>query len=99
MFIYNNLAADKLFGTPFGESRNTLRSLDTVTADLSIFKSFRIRERTSMQFRFEATNIFNHVVYGIPNLLIDSGNNTTFLNYTTTEATPRRITLGVRVNF
>ena len=76
-----------------------MRGPVTTTADFSIFKDFRIRERMTLQYRFETTNIFNHVVYNIPNLAIDSGNNTTFLNNTTTEDIPRRITMGLRLTF
>lgn len=68
-------------------------------ADISIFKNFPITERFKVQLRGEATNAFNHVVYGIPNLYIDSGTATTFLNPTTTEATPRVIKLGAKFTF
>lgn len=98
-WIYNTLNADKLYGTPFGVGRNVLTGPRFQRADISIFKTFPITERFKVQLRGEATNAFNHVVYGIPNLFIDSGTATTFLNPTTTEATPRVIKLGAKFTF
>ena len=66
---------------------------------MSIFKNFPITERFRLQLRAEATNAFNHVAYGIPNLYVDSGTATTFLNPTTTEGSPRVIKLGARFTF
>ena len=34
--------------------------------DLSLFRNFAIREKTSLQFRFEAFNATNTVTYGLP---------------------------------
>jgi hypothetical protein len=98
-WIYNTLAADKLFGTPFGIGRNVLTGPVFQRADISVYKNFRLTERFHMQLRGEATNAFNHVAYGIPNLYIDSGTATTFLNPTYTETTPRVIKLGARFQF
>jgi hypothetical protein len=69
-------------------------------ADVSIFKNFSITERFKLQLRGEATNAFNHVAYQVPNLYIDSGTATTFLNPTSTEElTARVIKLGARFTF
>jgi hypothetical protein len=34
--------------------------------DFSLLKNFRLSESKSLQFRFEAFNVFNHVVWAIP---------------------------------
>ena len=98
-WIYNTLAADKLYGTPFGVGRNVLTGPVFQRADISVFKSFALTERFKLQLRGEATNAFNHVAYGIPNLYVDSGTATTFLNRTTTESAPRVIKLGAKFTF
>lgn len=106
-WIYNNLAADKVFGTPFGVGRNVLQGPSLQRVDLSIYKDFAIREKLRVQFRAEATNAFNHVNYLVPNLYVDVGTATTFLNPTATEAgvaasnpsPPRIIKLGLKIIF
>jgi hypothetical protein len=98
-WIYNTLAADKAFGTPFGVGRNTLTGPVFQRADISIYKAFAIKERLRLTIRAEATNAFNHVSYGVPSLYIDSGTATSFLNPTYTEAAPRIIKLGAKIVF
>ncbi len=102
-WIYNTIDADRILGRPFGVSRNSLTGPVFQRADIAIFKSFKIASRNdnpiSLQIRAESTNAFNHPVYGVPNLNVDSGTTTTFLNPTETEVTPRRIRLGLRINF
>jgi outer membrane receptor protein involved in Fe transport len=95
-WIYNTLAADKYFGTPFGVGRNTLTAPMLQRIDLSIYKSFAVTERFKLQVRGEATNAFNHPNYGVPDLYVDSPN---FLNPTSTEVSPRIIRLGARIIF
>jgi hypothetical protein len=98
-WILNNLAADKYFGTPFGVGRNTLTGPSFQRLDLSIYKNFAVTERLKIQIRGEATNAFNHPTYGIPNLNVDVGTATTFLNPTSTEVAPRIIRLGAKIIF
>ena len=104
-WIYNTLAADKFFGTPFGVGRNTLTGPSLQQMNLSIYKDFAIRETLRFEVRGEATNVFNHVNYPLPNLYVDSGTATTFLNPTYGEAgvgtnnPPRIIRLGAKIVF
>jgi outer membrane receptor protein involved in Fe transport len=98
-WIYNNLAADKYFGTPFGVGRNILTGPSFQRLDLSIYKNFSVREGLRIQIRGEATNAFNHPTYGVPNLDVDVSTATTFLNPATTEVTPRVIKLGLKIIF
>lgn len=95
-WIYNTLAADKYFGTPFGVGRNTLTAPTLQRIDLSIYKIFALAEKLKLQIRGEATNAFNHPNYAVPNLYVDSPN---FLNPTSTEVSPRIIRLGARIIF
>lgn len=98
-WIYNTLAADKVYGTPFGVGRNVLTGPRFQRADISVYKNFAITERMRLTLRAEATNAFNQVYYGIPSLYIDSGTTTTFLNPTYNEGTPRVIKLGAKFTF
>ncbi len=105
-WLYNNLAADKAVGTPFGVGRNTLTAPRFQRADMSIYKNFTITERFRLQIRGEAQNAFNHTQYPTPNLYIEQA---TFLNVTSGEnslsnqssgaAGPRIIKLGAKLIF
>jgi len=104
-FIYNNLAADKAFGTPFGIGRNTQTGPRYQRADLSIYKTFSITERLKLQIRGEAQNAFNHTTLPIPSPYPEQP---TFLNITAGENTgsgssltagPRIIRLGAKITF
>jgi hypothetical protein len=48
-WLYNNLAADKAIGEPFGVGRDTLTAPRFQRADLSIYKNFSITERFKIQ--------------------------------------------------
>jgi hypothetical protein len=98
-WIYNTVAADKYFGTPFGVGRNTLQGPTLQQMNLSIYKDFAVHERLRFQLRAEATNAFNHVNSPVPNLYVDVGTATTFLNSTYGEAAPRIIRLGAKIIF
>ena len=47
---------------------NDIRSDGINNFDLSMFKNFRIKERTTLQFRLETFNTLNHVQFDAPNL-------------------------------
>jgi hypothetical protein len=104
-WIYNTLAADRYFGTPFGVGRNTLTGPSLQLLNLSIYKDFAVRENLRFELRAEATNVLNHVNYPLPNLYVDSGTATTFLNPTYGEASvgssspPRILRLGAKIIF
>src|SRR5262249_14195534 len=49
-----------------------VRSPGAWTSDLSLSKSFRVREKTDLQFRVDMFNAFNHVNYGAPDTSINS---------------------------
>jgi hypothetical protein len=95
-WIYNNNAAARLLGTPFGAGRNVLRAPSAHQTDLSLFKNARITERVTLQLRLEAENAFNHPNLGIGGTLVDVP---VFLNPTETQAAPRRVAVGMRLLF
>lgn len=60
-YIYNGPRAAEIFGTPFGDvERNSLMGPRINTLNTGFFKNTRIGERTTIQFRTEVFNLFNH---------------------------------------
>ena len=63
--FYNPAAFAAPRGLTFGDSgRNSLRNPDRLNFDMSVQKRFTITERTALEFRAEAFNIFNHTEWG-----------------------------------
>ena len=91
----------KLAGWPgtFGDvARNSFFGPHLFNIDMSMSKSFRIRENLSGQFRVESFNTFNHVNLGQPNATVDSptaGQITSVASL----AQMRKLQFGLRLNF
>jgi hypothetical protein len=71
--------------------------------DISIFKSFPIREKMSTQFRWELYNAFNHTQYSGVNTTarfdINGNQVNTALGSLTSAREPRRMQLSLRFSF
>jgi hypothetical protein len=67
-----------------------------VQIDSSIFKTFRIQERLSVQFRTDLFNTFNHPDFGVPTARVGSSANG---RVTSTSTDPRRLQFGLRMFF
>jgi hypothetical protein len=65
--------------------------------DVSVFKSFRIRERINAQFRAEALNSTNTPYFANPATVVTSPS--TFGQITSQASYPRLIQLGTRITF
>jgi Carboxypeptidase regulatory-like domain/TonB dependent receptor/TonB-dependent Receptor Plug Domain len=74
-WIYNDPVAAAFFGTPFaGAGRNILRGQPISTANLGVFKNFKITEKFTAQFQAQAFNVMNVQFRGVPDpLLNDAG--------------------------
>ncbi len=81
----------------FGNTGRTLpdvRGPGTKSWDFSLFKSFRIAERVSLQFRAEAFNLLNTPAFGLPNLSLSAPQ---FGIVSSQANDPRQIQFGVKL--
>jgi hypothetical protein len=76
--------------------RNILRGPHLFDTDMSLFKTFSIRERLRFTFRMEAFNIWNNPEFSNPNANIESA---TFGNITSTSVGSRVMQLGGKLSF
>jgi len=81
----------------FGDmGRNSLRSDWYRNLDLSLFKGFTIKDQMQVEFRAEAFNALNQVVFAAPGNTINSPN---FGVVTSTANTPRQLQLALKLTF
>ncbi len=97
------LSRDKFRTAQFGEAadligRNTFFGDGQATADLGLYKSFRIVPGHSVTVRLEAFNAFNKVQYGFPTADLSNANFGRILGGATSYA-PRSLQLGVQYKF
>jgi carboxypeptidase family protein len=89
-------------GTYGNAGRNILEGPGVTELDASLFKQFRITERTGLQFRAEFFNLMNHANFGLPIIttFTSSGGispSAGLINYTST--TSRQIQFGLKLNW
>jgi hypothetical protein len=83
----------------FGNAPRTLsnvRGPGTHDIDFSLFKNFQATARVKVEFRAEAFNLLNQVVFGSPNLTLSSGQ---FGVITSQNNTPSQIQLALKAVF
>jgi hypothetical protein len=88
---------------------DSFRGPSAFFSDMSLSKSFTITERVKAQFRFDAYNVFNHVVLGFNsnqgNTCIDCGGNAGQITDIEADGSPgsptgmRQLQFGLRVSF
>ena len=88
-------------GTYGNLGRETLTGPGLADVDISLFKNTRITERTSLQFRAEFFNLFNHPNFGTPNAIVFSNGaiSPTAGLITATATTSRQIQFGLKLIF
>lgn len=93
-----NTAAFAQCSSPTEQSgRNILRGPGIANVDFSLFRKFKITERTGIDFRAEFFNLFNHPQFSFPEQFLGSGN---FGRITTTRLnSERQIQFGLRWTF
>ena len=82
------------FGTA---GRNSLRSDWYRNADLSVFRTFPVTQRSGLEFRLEAFNAFNNVVFSAPGSVVNTASK--FGIITSTANTEREVQLAVKFRF
>jgi len=82
-------------GTEGTAGRNILDGPGMRTANLGIFRDFKIHEEIKLQFRFEATNAFNVVNLSNPETSVDSS----MFGEINSARNMREIQLGLRLTF
>jgi hypothetical protein len=76
--------------------RNSLRSEWFRNSDCSLLKRFPITDRAQLEFRVEAFNVLNDVVFAAPGNVINGPN---FGVITSTANTPRQLQLALKLSF
>jgi len=80
-WIYNDPVAAQFYGTPFaGAGRNILRGQPISTANLGVFKNFKINERVTFQFQAQAFNVMNVQFLGVPDTRLNHVTSGSFLS-------------------
>ncbi|MBC7928331.1 MAG: TonB-dependent receptor [Bryobacteraceae bacterium] len=80
----------------FGNAgRNIARGPSLTNVDVSINRTFRISERTGVQFRAEAFNVANHANFGLPVADLNSSS----FGRIFTAAPPRLVQFGLKLMF
>jgi hypothetical protein len=91
----------KLFTLPApgdagNSSRNSFVGPGYFNIDMSMVKSFRLREQRRIVFRIEAYNIFNHPNFGVPDANLSDA---TFGQISSTQGNPRQFQIALRYEF
>ncbi len=76
--------------------RNSLLGPGSVNMDFSLFRTFNFTERLGLQFRADASNLFNSPHFKNPNRSFGSG---TFLHVTGAKDDERQFRFGLRLSF
>ena len=107
---HDSMAIASDFGTDYGNvGRNILRGPSQTNLDLSVMKSFRLREGKTLEFRSDFFNALNHASKSNPvsdisaakldpatGVIIDPGN---FGRTLGSDSSPRIIQLSVKFSF
>ena len=89
-------------GTYGNVGRNVLTGPSLKTVDLSVFKTTKITEQTTLQFRAEAFNVLNRANLGIPSLVMLTNTGapaSSAAAITTTATTSRQIQMGLKLSW
>jgi hypothetical protein len=95
----NNVVAPTSPAAPFGNAgRNIARRPGFIQMDLGVQKAFALpRENTSLSFRMEAFNLFNHTNFGNPG--VNRSTAATFGRITSTFFPARQVQFALRLSF
>jgi hypothetical protein len=77
------------------EGTSMIRGPGNSTLDAALFKTFRLTERFTMEFRFEAFNAFNKTQFGLP----DGALQDSTFGQITTSSGQRNTQFALRLHF
>lgn len=102
-FIRRAAFTEPTAGTLGNLGRNSLRSPSTRQLNFGLSKNFNFTERTKLEFRADAFNVFNEIQFGTPNTNPDPNNNSPLEGFGTIRGTTpfsnRQIQFGLRLSF
>jgi outer membrane receptor protein involved in Fe transport len=99
-FIVNGPGSAQVFGTPFGNVGRNMFTGDRIeNVDFSVFKTTRVTERVSVQYRLNLFNALNHPNFGTPNSIRLDQAGTTFYNFQENSGGRRQIEMALRIMF
>jgi hypothetical protein len=90
------------FGRPGNLGRNVFVGPRFIDTDASLLKTFRLTEKTGLQFRAEVFNLFNHVLFDQPDNVLTSGTfGQSLITLKNADGTTsaRQIQLALKLNF
>jgi hypothetical protein len=90
--------SENALGTPGTAKRRFFHGPGTDNYDLALLKSVRLREATSLQFRLETFNVFNHAQFFGPQSVDGNIGSSTFGQVVTADS-PRLVQLGAKFFF
>ena len=96
--------AFQLFRSPFGDvGRNTFSGLPTYTVNMAVFKTTKLTEGTSLEFRVEGFNLLNRRNFGVPDAITEDASNgftvSSFQNPGFNTGDSRSLRFGLRLIF
>ena len=97
-FFNASLFSDNALGTPGNASRRYFHGPGMENFDIALLKNLRLTEAKSMQFRFEAFNVFNHAQFFGP-LSVDGNIGSGTFGQVVSAAAPRLAQVGAKLIF
>jgi hypothetical protein len=79
--------------------RNLLHGPGAETVNFSVFRNFPIRERLTLQFRFETFALFNHANFSNPSSTINTSSFGNITSTNTNASGTRNIQIGAKLQF
>jgi hypothetical protein len=100
---FNQLEAFSYFRTPYGIGRNTFFGEPFYSVNLALYKTTQINERFKVEFRAEASNLFNRRNLGVPDPITEDAFGSfsvgTFQNPGFNNGGSRNLRFGIRFLF
>ena len=97
-YFNTSLFAANALGTPGSASRRSFHGPGTINFDLTLARTFRLKETKSLQFRLEAFNAFNHAQFFGP-AAVDGDFDSGLFGQVVKAAPPRKIQVALKFTY